>query len=114
MNQVGHQSRQSINLTLRPAVFDQNVASLNKSGFAQSFQKGRQGSPPCLARKRADKPDHRRCRLLRARRERPIQGRGAGKYDEFAPVHSITSSAKTRSDGGTVRPSAFAVLMLMA
>jgi hypothetical protein len=28
-------------------------------------------------------------------------------------VYSITSSARARSDGGTVRPSAFAVLMLI-
>src|SRR5262245_51923695 len=30
-----------------------------------------------------------------------------------APFHSITSSARARSDGGTVRPSALAVLRLI-
>jgi hypothetical protein len=31
----------------------------------------------------------------------------------FPPVHSITSSARTRNDSGIVRPSAFAVLRLI-
>ena len=34
--------------------------------------------------------------------------------DELAPVHSITSSARASSVGGTVRPSALAVTRLMA
>ena len=33
--------------------------------------------------------------------------------DELAPFHSITSSARERSVGGTSRPSAFAVLRLI-
>jgi MFS family permease len=37
-----------------------------------------------------------------------------GPYaDEVAPLHSITSSARARIDGGMVRPSAFAVFRLM-
>jgi hypothetical protein len=47
--------------------------------------------------------------LLRARRERPCR-RTAEKGDELASVHSITSSARSRIDGGTARPSAVAVL----
>src|SRR5262249_55209916 len=34
--------------------------------------------------------------------------------DELAPLHSITSSARASSIGGTSRPSAFAVLRLTA
>src|SRR5262249_53396143 len=60
-----------------------------------------------------EKPDHRHGGLLRARRERPRGHRGAKKRDERAALHSITSSAMASSDGGTVRPSAFAVLTLM-
>src|SRR4029079_10797835 len=49
--------------------------------------------------------------LLRARREPPR--RCAGKpCDEFAPLHSNTSSAATSRPGGTVSPSALAVLRL--
>src|SRR5215468_4955785 len=50
--------------------------------------------------------------LLRARRERPCSHRTAKQRDELAPSHSITSSARASSVGGTVRPSPFAVLRL--
>src|SRR5262249_44178349 len=45
------------------------------------------------------------------RRERPRHC-AAEQGDELPPLHSITSSART-SEGGTVRPSASAVLRLM-
>src|SRR5262249_32909581 len=51
--------------------------------------------------------------LLRARRERPGDNRAAEQRDELAPLHSITSSARASSWGGTSRPSAFAVLRLI-
>src|SRR5262245_14446497 len=52
--------------------------------------------------------------LLRARRDRP-RGRAAEQRDEFASgAHSITSSARASSDGGTSRPSTLAVLTLIA
>src|SRR5262249_54574673 len=48
--------------------------------------------------------------LLRARCERPCR-RAAEATEEYTPPnHSITSSARSRIDGGTVRPSALAVL----
>ena len=50
---------------------------------------------------------------LRARRERPSRRRAAESRDELAPLHSITSSARARSVGGTVRPMAFAAFKLM-
>jgi hypothetical protein len=50
--------------------------------------------------------------LLCPRRERPRR-RAAEKRDELAPPHSITSSARASSVGGTSRPSALAVLRLM-
>ena len=51
--------------------------------------------------------------LLRARHDWQVRRRTAEKRDELAPLHSITSSARARSVGGTVRPSALAVLRLM-
>src|SRR5262245_24017874 len=39
--------------------------------------------------------------------------RSATAFAELPPPHSITSSARASNDGGIVRPSAFAVLMLM-
>ena len=50
--------------------------------------------------------------LLRARRERPSR-RAADERDELAPVHSITSSARASSMGGTSIPSIRAVSALM-
>ena len=54
-----------------------------------------------------------RALLLRPRCERPRSRRSAEQRDELAPLHSITSSARASSDGGTSRPSAFAVLRLV-
>src|SRR5262245_51191122 len=51
--------------------------------------------------------------FLRARRERPRDRRAAEERDELAAPHSITSSARVSSVGGTSRPSAWAVLRLM-
>src|ERR1700745_2610637 len=48
-----------------------------------------------------------------ARRERPRGRRAADERDELAALHSITSSARASSVGGTVRPGAFAVLRLI-
>jgi hypothetical protein len=38
---------------------------------------------------------------------------GAEQRDELPPFHSITLSARARNAGGTVKPSALAVLRLM-
>jgi hypothetical protein len=63
-----------------------------------------------LGRSGIEKADKRHCLLLRTRRKRPSR-RAAEKRDELAPPHSITSSAATMRLGGTLIPSAFAVLM---
>src|SRR5215203_3096699 len=49
---------------------------------------------------------------LRTRQARPGNDGSAGKGNEVPPSHWITSSARARSVGGIVRPSAFAVLRL--
>src|ERR1700722_8351841 len=59
-------------------------------------------------------PDCRRlARLLHAGCERPCDQFAAEKSDEFAASHSITSSARASSVGGSLKPSACAVLRLM-
>src|SRR5262245_42088723 len=49
--------------------------------------------------------------LLRARRKRP-SSRAGEQRDEFAPPHSITSSARASRVGGTSKPKALAVFRL--
>src|SRR6516162_3330983 len=51
--------------------------------------------------------------FLRVRCQRPCRRRAAEQRDELAPLHSITSSARASSVGGTSRPSAFAVFRLI-
>ena len=53
-------------------------------------------------------------RLLRASRERRGEEPGSDNADERAAVHySMTRSARSSSDGGIARPSAFAVFRLI-
>src|SRR5262249_12378393 len=52
--------------------------------------------------------------LLPARRERTRGRRAAEKRDELAALHSITSSARASTVEGISRPSALAVLRLIA
>ena len=67
-------------------------------------------SPPCETR---SPRRHSRCPFL------PAHSQGSGlsiptePHDELAPFHSITSSARASSVGGTSRPSALAVLRLI-
>src|SRR5262249_30595078 len=51
--------------------------------------------------------------LLCSRRQRPRHCRAANKRDELPAPHSILSSARVTTVGGTVRSSAFAVLRLI-
>src|SRR5262249_23151850 len=51
--------------------------------------------------------------LLRPRRERPRRRAAEKRYEGAALHHSITSSARASSVGGTSRPSALAVGRLM-
>jgi len=54
-----------------------------------------------------------RHRLLRLCCKQPYRSHAPEQTDELAPPHSITSSARASSVGGTVRPSARAVGRLM-
>src|SRR5262245_187275 len=66
-----------------------------------------------IERSATQNSDYRHRRLLRFRDERPRR-RASEQRDELAaPDHSITSSARASSDGGTSRPSALAVFRLI-
>src|SRR5262249_16097630 len=99
--------------SLRPAILDSDGSALDPAKFTQPLHEGRGPRIPVQRRARPQKADGRELRLLRARRERPRHRRAAEQRDELAPLHSITSSARARSVGGTSRPSAFAVLRLI-
>ena len=100
----------------RPAVFEPRIAPDLPAKTLQTLQ---ERSDPCLrfgivcrqVHKHADAPDS--ARLLRTRRERPHSRRATEHRHELATLHhSITSSARASSVGGTVRPNALAVLRL--
>src|SRR5262249_45585340 len=94
--------------------FDPDVLALDKACYLQALAERSHVVRHVSERSAVQKSHHRHRRLLRTCRERPRSGRAAEQRDELAPVtHSITSSARASSVGGTVRPSAPAVLRLM-
>ena len=110
MDQIGYQRGQAVILAIRPSVFDRNVLSFNKPRFGQAFAISRDDIVKIVGSSAGEKPDHRHAGPLRQCHQRPACRRAAEPRDERASFHSITSSARARSDGGgTVRPSAFAV-----
>src|SRR5262249_48783411 len=107
--------RQTVILTVRPAILERDVAAFDIAGLAQTLMNGVDIARVGRSRRRSEKPDHGHRALLRARDRGPCE-RGHGRADEryeCAPVHSIASSASASSLSGTARPSAFAVLRLM-
>src|SRR6516164_10426337 len=95
-------------------VLDRYVAALDEARFIEAFAEGRGVAGRVVGRSGADEPHDRHPRLLRPCRKRPCR-RAAGKRDELAASnHSITSSARVSMVGGTMRPSALAVLRFTA
>src|SRR5262249_4272480 len=111
-DQIGQKRRQSFIPAFGPALLDGDIAPIDKPLLAQPSAKG---SHDVLERRRwrvAKQADDRHCRLLGARCKRP-RSRAAESQDERAALHSITSSARASSVGGTSRPSALAVFKLI-
>src|SRR5262245_51316858 len=95
-------------------IFDRDVLAFAIAGFLQTLPKGRYAVGVDFWSPEVDQSDHRHRRLLRPRRQRPRR-RAAEQRDDLAPTHhSITSSARASSVGGTSRPSALAVLRLIS
>src|SRR5262249_30880167 len=76
-NQVADECRQSIVLTLGPAIFDRNVLPLDVSALLQSLMECRECIGGLAGGPTAEKADHGQHRLLRARREWPRGRRAA-------------------------------------
>src|SRR5262249_22308186 len=103
----------AIELILSPTIFDYNIAAIDETGIAEALTKCRDQMGACIGGAVMEKPNHRRRRLLRTRRQQPSCSRAAEQRDELASFHSITSSASCWRCKGTSRPSALAVCRLM-
>src|SRR5262245_25140801 len=112
-NEISRERRQPIQSSLRPAIFDRDVLTLDVTGFVQATAERAHYGSERLSRLSIQKSDHRHRRLLRARHERPRGHTTAEQRDECAPFHSITSLACASRLGGTVTPIALAVGRLM-
>src|SRR5262249_32678833 len=114
-HQFGRIFASVVGIAFRPASVDPNVATDHPAQLLQLLQERTDASlifriiGGCSLDD-ADPPHA--LGLLRPRRERPCR-RTAEQRDERAAPHSITSSARASSVGGTVSPSAFAVLRLI-
>src|SRR5262245_38105954 len=123
-NQIGMHADQffrigarKIGIAARPSIQDLDVSSCDPTKLLKSVLKQSYAPLGCwivwiaAAEQNANPP--RPARLLSARNDRPPRRRAAEQRDELAAFHSITSSARASSVGGTSRPSARAVLRLM-
>src|SRR5262249_23278554 len=113
IHQLSRLLRKSIVVSLRPAVFECDVATLNVAGFSQALLDCSNKARVWSRRHAAEDADHGYRRLLRPRRERPRSRRAAEKRDQLAAVHSITSSARASTLAGISKPVALAVLRLI-
>src|SRR5262249_54732491 len=111
---LGRDLGEALGASFRPAILDRDGAIRDPAEFMQSL--GKSGDQFAFRRTRAQARESdgpQLARLLRARRKRPRRRRAAQQRDERAALHSITSSARASSVGGTSRPSARAVFRLM-
>src|SRR6516162_9141938 len=105
----------------RPAELDPRIAAVGPAQLLETLQECSVTGlrfPVVRSQAHYDADAPHALALLRARRERPgDRCRAAEQRDELAApelsVHSITSSARASSVGGTSRPSALAVLRLI-
>src|SRR5262245_3343927 len=108
-------SAEEFGIARAPTILDPHVTADGPTQFLQALKARRVASRSfrivrAQVHEHADAPHP--LALLRPRRQRPPR-RAAEQRDEFAPSHSITSSARASTLAGTSRPSAFAVFRLM-
>src|SRR6478609_5123530 len=113
MDQLCCKLGQSLDPPACKSIFDVDVLPLDVTKITQPLTEGvdfRRGSGRAVMQE-TDPRDFRW--LLRPCGKRPRRRRAAKQRDELAPSHSITSSARASSVGGTVRPSILAACWLM-
>src|SRR5262249_8216842 len=109
----------SIKVARSPTIVGAKVASFHPSHFLQALPESHEpgasignGVGIVTAHHGSKPPDA--IAWLRARHERPRRRAAEQREEVAARDHSITSSARASSIGGTVRPIAFAVIRLIA
>src|SRR5262245_9695529 len=81
------------------------------AGVLQALSESAHPVPVRVRQLAVEEPDHRYGRLLPPRNDRP-RCRAAEPSDKRAPFHSMTSSARVRSEAGVSMPISFAVFRL--
>ena len=114
VNQLGGKPRKAIPTSIGPPNGEYEVSALDEpsslSALRNSFTRTYPAAPSIEDADPCDPTDT--FTLLRARRQRPRR-RAAEQRDDLPPGHSITSSARARSEEGTSRPSILAVSRLI-
>ena len=102
-------------LAFCPSILDCDVSTLYIPSLAETLAERCYTALERRGRFGSKIPDHRHRPLLRACHKRPRNRRTAEQRNELAPSHhhSITSSARLRSVGGTSMPSFLAVARLI-
>jgi hypothetical protein len=88
-NQIGGERGQLILLSVRPAVSDHYILSLDVAGIKQSLLIRRYDGEAGPLKPACQKTDHRHHRLPRVRCKRPRSRRATDKRDELASFQSI-------------------------
>jgi hypothetical protein len=84
-DELGSDLGHALGTSLRPAMLDCDIATLDPAEFAQSLRKSGGPWARCRRRGRAQEPDGRQFpRLLRPRHHRPRRRRDSDKRDELA------------------------------
>src|SRR5207342_874186 len=85
--EIGSQYRQTIVVTLGPAVFNKHIVTFDITSFIQAAVE--RGNHRCISfgRSAIDEPNHWHRRLLRPRRERPNGGSASNERDELTSPH---------------------------
>src|SRR5262245_11749135 len=100
-------------MPFRPAIVDCDIMTFGITNVPQAFCEGRDEQTEILWRRLMKEAHNGFRHPLRACHQRPCE-RATQQWDELSASHSITSSARASSVGGTSRPSALAVLRLIA
>src|SRR5262249_4875609 len=104
-----------VHVVAGPALVELGVDARRPTTFSQLLAEGAHAHlhfRVCRRGRRPNSPPAPPPAFPRARRERPCR-RTANEPDELAAPHSITSSARASSVGGTSRPSVLAVFKLI-